>query len=327
MFLIVQIIFFLVINGQRTNSRQPNVIMVIVDDWGWRDIGLRQHYLKTPYMDRMARQGRILTRHYTSSTCTPTRASLLTGRHPVELGLQHSPILYGQTTGVPRHFTLLPEHLQQCNYRTHLVGKWHLGLAHDWMRPERRGFDYFYGMLGGASDHYTREFGHHERFHGVDFSDGGKPSNATWNTEYSSHLYADKVDELLDDTEKKDPLFIYYSMQTVHYPHQAPKKDQNANAWINDEYRRLYAAMITATDNAIGKLERKLKSTGKWDNTLIVVMSDNGGDTRWGGSNYPLRGGKFTLLEGGIRTTSFISGGAVDWGDHSDYEKLFHISD
>ena len=247
------------IAAQRNRHNRPNVIFVLVDDWGWRDFGLRQSFLKTPHMNKLARQGRLLTRHYSQSTCTPSRAALLTGRHPIELGLQHDLIVHGQTSGIPQEFTLLPEHLQDCGYHTYLVGKWHLGFAHDWMRPERRGFDYFYGMLTGAGDHYTREFGFQDEFRGVDFSDGGKPSNASWGV-YSTRLYADKVDALLDrQINETDPFFLYYAMQTVHFPHQARPEDEAKYAWINDDYRRLYAAMLSATDEAIGDLERKLK--------------------------------------------------------------------
>ena len=125
--------------------------------------------------------------------------------------------LAGQDSGIPRNHELFTQKLQRCGYATHLVGKWHCGHGHDWMRPENRGFDSFFGYLQGAEDHYTRIQLQRKDWYGVDFSDGGKPSNATWG-HYGSDLYSKKVQEVLD--KQTGPFFLYYSMQNVHYPLQ-----------------------------------------------------------------------------------------------------------
>jgi len=301
----------------------PNIVYLMIDDWGWGDFGVHGSRLDTPNLNRLAREGVILDKYYTQPVCSPTRSSLLTGRHPIELGLQHNVILAGQDSGIPRDRRLFTQGLQQCGYKTHLVGKWHCGHGHDWMRPENRGFDSFFGYLQGAEDHYTRIQLQRKDWFGVDFSDGGVPSNSTWG-HYGSDLYSARVESILE-TSKSNPFFLFYSMQNVHYPLQAPEHEKLKYKWINDQHRRDYAAMLAATDKAVGDFEEMLKSKGLWDNTLLIVTADNGGETRWGGNNYPLRSQKFSLYDGGLRVNAFVSGGVVD--QNQRYEKLFHVSD
>ena len=198
------------------------------------------------------------------------------------------------------------------------------------MRPENRGFDSFFGYLQGAEDHYTRMQFQAKDWYGVDFSADGKPSNATWG-HYGTDLYSQRAREILDNAESGKPFFLYYSMQNVHYPLQAPEHFKIKYDWIEDEKRRNYAAMVTTMDQGFGDLIQMLKLNGHWENTLVIVTADNGGETRYGGNNYPLRSQKWSLYEGGVRANSFISGGFLKTQSKNNipnkYHGLFHVSD
>merc|ERR1711953_467868 len=255
--------------GNAIVKSKPNVVYVMVDDWGWGDWGIHGSQIQTPNLDALAHEGIILDQYYTQPVCSPTRSSLLTGIHPTQLGLQHNVILAGQDSGIPRNKKLLPEFLKTCGYDTHLIGKWHCGHGHDWMRPENRGFDSFFGYLQGAEDHYTRMQFEAKDWYGVDFSADGKPSNATWG-HYGTDLYSQREREILNNAESGKPFFLYYSMQNVHYPLQAPEHFKIKYNWIEDEKRRNYAAMVATMDQGFGDLIQMLKLNGHWENTLVI---------------------------------------------------------
>ena len=178
--------------------------------------------------------------------------------------------------------------------KTDELGKWHCGHGHDWMRPDNRGFDSFFGYLQGAEDHWNRLQVQRKDWFGVDFSSDGRPTNSTWGR-YGTDLYSSRAAGLLEDLgQSRDPFYLYYSMQNVHYPLQAPEHYEVQFNWISDPDRRKYAAMISIMDEAVGDLIQMLKQNRLWDQSLIIVTADNGGETRDGGNNYPLRKRLFT---------------------------------
>ena len=202
----------------------------------------------------------------------------------------------GQRVGFPLSDILLPEALDQCGYRNHLVGKWHLGYYRNEMLPENRGFHSHYGYLNGAEDHYTRTTCNqhwNDPICGVDFRDNGENRNITFG-QYSSELYTKKIEELVanHDLSEDKPLFIYAGLQNVHYPMEAPDEYINEYKWINDPDRRIYAAMTKALDESVGRIisSFKLKSEKFWENTIVYFTTDNGGSTLFGGNNFPYRG-------------------------------------
>lgn len=207
-----------------------------------------------------------------------------------------------------------------------MIGKWHAGHAHEYMLPFNRGFDTFYGYLQGAEDHYSRLQCQGKNWCGVDFATENGPTNETYGT-YGTELYSLRAQQVLDSIkDEKKPFFLYYSMQNVHYPLQAPEHYKIKYNWIKDPARRNYAAMISIMDEAVGDLVKLLKFRNLWDDTLLIVTADNGGETRSGGNNFPLRSQKWSLYEGGVHVNSFINGGLVT-RTGTKYSGLFHVSD
>lgn len=136
-------------------SGPPNVLMIVLDDVGWQDIGFHDDTFHTPHIDRLASEGIELTAFYASPECTPARSQLMTGRYNYKTGMQDSLIHQTEPRGVPLKHTFLPEELREAGYQTRMVGKWHLGSHMEAYTPTQRGFDQSYGMLGGAGGHFS----------------------------------------------------------------------------------------------------------------------------------------------------------------------------
>lgn len=136
-------------------ASQPHILLLLVDDLGWSDVGYHGSQIKTPNVDRLAREGVILENYYVQQYCTPTRGSLMTGRYPIHTGLQHRAILSLTPFGLPLEFSILPEKLKEVGYKTHLVGKWHLGHYTSVSTPTHRGFDSFFGFYNYGHDHFN----------------------------------------------------------------------------------------------------------------------------------------------------------------------------
>lgn len=283
----------------------PNILIFMVDDMGYNDL----HTFPTPTIETLSTEGIILKNHYTAITCTPSRASFLTGKYPVNVGLT-SALLYNNPYGLSNH-TTLPEVFQKNNYKTSLIGKWHLGYAKEEYLPNNNGFDNFYGVLNGASDHYEKQI------KGVyDLYNNTIP---TYNKTYSTELYTTKTLDFLEE-----PFFTMVSYQAVHTPLQSPKK-YLSQCLMKNKLRKIYCGMMVALDESIKNITQKLKQENKWDNTLILFLTDNGGQPFYGASNYPYRGSKNSVYEGGAKGIAFLSGGAIN-GKFS-YDGMIHISD
>nr|KAG5703216.1 hypothetical protein BaRGS_034127 [Batillaria attramentaria] len=233
---------------------------------------------------------------------------------------------------LPENLKLLPEELQDLGYKTHMIGKWHLGYC-DWdLTPMNRGFPSFYGKIKGNSDYYTHNAQHKYILNYYDFFDGTRNvSEAVGH--YSTTLFSDRAVDIIDEHTGNNPLFLYVAYQTAHVPYQAPERyytDTNCSH-IPYHNRKVYCGMLAAADEGIGNVTEALKRNGLYDNTIIVVTSDNGADPihktgSRSSSNYPLRGGKVTLWEGGTRVWAVIKApGMVNPG--TIWNSLFHVVD
>ncbi|XP_076039495.1 arylsulfatase B-like [Oratosquilla oratoria] len=317
---------FLVLAGNfelhQTRNAPPNIVFLLADDLGWNDVSWHNSDVISPHLQQLQDTGIKLDQHYVQPTCTPTRAALLTGHYPYKMGRQGLCLKPKQPTGLTLDKTLLPEKLKELGYSTHLVGKWHLGFC-DWAyTPTRRGFDTFYGFYLGSGDHYE-----HTRTDGYDFRD---QENVDFSASgiYSTTLFTKRSVEILRNASQVDrPFFLLVAFQNVHGPKQVP--DHYADlypATLPEETRTLFG-MATAMDEAVGNIVRTLKETGLYENTLIVFSSDNGAPLDNKGSNYPLRGNKGSVWEGGTRSVSFIHSPLLGPNVPRVHGGLFHVTD
>lgn len=283
------------------NAGYPNVVLIVSDDQGWQDIGYNGSEIRTPNLDALAGEGVILDQFHTFPVCSPTRAALMTGRNPNNFGV--SSAFLQNDRGVPLDQHFMPETFQEKDYQTWMFGKWHLGDLDEQSLPNARGFDYFYGTTLSANDYFTHEswrFGNHDWFrNGEEVHEEG----------YTTTLLTDDAIRKIEERDPERPFFLYLAYVAPHAPLQAPEDAIQAYAdEIEDENRRTFAAMVDVMDASIGRLVETLEQQGLRENTLIVFMSDNGGqETRFAGNNGPLRDQKGTPFEGGVRTPAFFN--------------------
>lgn len=290
---------------------KPNVLLIVADDLGWKDVGFHGSDIRTPTLDRLASEGVRLEQFYTLSMCTPSRAALLTGRYPFRYGLQTGVIPTGAKYGLPTDERLLPQALKDAGYDTAIVGKWHLGHGDRKYWPRQRGFDYQYGPLIGEIDYFT-----HEAEGTTDWYRNGAVLDEEG---YSTILLGDDAVRRIDAQDPGRPLFLYLAFNAAHTPYQAPKDYLDRYPGIADPSRRAYAASITAMDDQIARVVQALDRRGILANTLILFLSDNGGtrNAMFAGAitdlskvripcdNGPYREGKGSLYEGGTRVVAF----------------------
>ena len=287
----------------------PNIIVIMPDDLGWGDVGYNGSEIRTPAIDRLADEGLVLTRYYTHPTCSPTRTAFYSGRHPLSLGMT-VPLPPWVDEGLPLGEKLLPQYLKEAGYATWLIGKWHLGHAFFDQHPQSRGYDHFYGTLGPELNYFT-----HALNRTPDWERNGQ---ALIEEGYVTHLLRDEAVRLLDDYDADAPFFMHFAPTAPHAPLQAPQETVDAYASIEDRNRRRLAAMVTELDAAVGDIVDAVRRREDADNTLILFISDNGGDIPAGASSGPLRGGKSTPYDGGIRVPAIawwparLGAGSVD---------------
>lgn len=290
---------------------QPNIVYIITDDMGWKDVGYHGSDIKTPNIDKLAATGARLEQLYSQPMCTPTRAALMTGRYPLRYGLQSGVIPGAGTYSLPLDEYLLPQVLKDAGYRTVMSGKWHLGHAKKEFWPHRRGFDSFYGCTVGEIDHFTHSS------HGV--ADWFRDDKAIVEEGFDNTLFGQEAVKQIKAHDTSKPLFLYLAFTAPHTPFQAPKEYLARYASIADSNRRAYAAMISLVDDEIGNVLAALEEKKMRENTIIIFQSDNGGvksamfsgDTPVEGelpaNNGPYRDGKGTLYEGGTRVVAFAN--------------------
>lgn len=295
----------------------PNIIFIVADDLGFNDIS--QHgspQIPTPNIDEIATTGTLLARYYTQPVCSPTRASILSARHVIHTGI-YMPFDHGVTNEhLNVSYTLLPSYLKRCcGYATHAVGKWHLGANTVNATPIGRGFDTHLGYWSGAEDYET-----HMVAGAYDFVDQLSPA-VKYNNTFSTTVFAEQAVSIILAQgamgPTAPPLFLYLAFQNVHWPLEAPPEYIARFAHVPGD-RRLVCAMAAFLDDAVGNVTGALKTAGLWDKSVVVFVSDNGGPTNgnegtWS-NNFPLRGGKNTLWEGGVRGVGLVRGPGVPVG-------------
>ena len=290
---------------------KPNVVFILADDLGWKDVGYHGSDIKTPNIDKLAQTGARLEEFYVQPMCTPTRAALLTGRYPLRYGLQTAVIPSAGKYGLATDEWLLPQALKQAGYETAIVGKWHLGHFDRKYWPSQRGFDYSYGPLIGEIDHFKHES------HGV--TDWYRNNKLVKEPGYDTQLLGADAVRVINAHDTKSPLFLYLAFTAPHTPYQAPQDYLDRYKNIADPLRRAYAAQVTAMDDEVGKVVAALEQRKMRDNTLIVFASDNGGtrSNMFAGEaevkgelppdNGPYRDGKGSVYEGGTRVVALAN--------------------
>ena len=306
-------------------ATRPNIVLVICDDLGFNDVGWHGSEIATPVLDGLVAGGVELSRYYGHMICTPSRAALLSGKYAFGVGMQHSFWSAGQTGGLPLNVATLGDHLTEAGYAMHYVGKWHLGFENMSYHPLHRGFESFYGYLGGGEDYLTHEEGGF-----LDFHDGMRSAFEA-KGKYSTVLFANRSIDLIAAHARAagaKPFGLVLAFQAVHDPLQAPADWIAKYDWIADTKRRTMAAMTGCVDFEIGRVVDALKSNALYANSVIAVVADNGGPTYVANSNWPMRGGKWTLWEGGTHLAALIHGGpAVGLPAGKNFTGLMHHAD
>jgi len=338
--------FFLLVSILLTNNviSSPNILIILADDLGWNDVSYHGSEIKTPNIDKLISSGVELDRFYVQPTCSPTRAELMTGKSAMRLGITR-PISKNQKLGLGLEEKILPQYLKELNYSTYLLGKWHLGSYIPEYFPTRRGFDYFYGYLTGGIGYWdhTHGGGHDWQRNEVGLREDG----------YATQLIKNDTLRIIENHDFTNPIFLNVNFGAPHLPNEAPEDSVLKFSYIEDETRRLHAAMIYEMDNAIGEIIAALEKQNALKDTIVMFASDNGGltqdvklnpsflaipkkigvcDTKnkfgikifqficenysGGSSNKPLPEGKMSVSEGGIRVPA-----AIWWPDKLEYSK------
>ncbi|MCH1510828.1 MAG: sulfatase-like hydrolase/transferase [Akkermansiaceae bacterium] len=299
-------------------ARKPNVIVIFTDDQGTIDMncyGAKD--LVTPHMDGLAKRGVRFTQFYSAApVCSPSRVGLLTGRTPQHGGLNGNVGL--NSVGMPSSQVTIAEEFKKAGYATAHIGKWHLG-HHKETIPNGQGFDYSFGHLVGCIDNYSHFF----YWSGPNKHDLWRNGKEVFhNGEFFPDLMVNEAGAFIDQNKEK-PFFIYFALNTPHYPYQGSPQ------WL-EHYkdlpypRNLYAAFLSTTDDRIGTLLKKVDNAGLTKDTIVIFQSDHGASEEvrahnGGGSAGPHRGAKFSLYEGGLRVPAIISWpGTIPEGETRD---------
>lgn len=290
-------------------ERRPNVLLIVADDQGSVDMGCYgAKDLHTPHMDGLAARGVRFTQFYSAApVCSPSRAGTLTGRWPVRAGVPgNCASQKGGKGALPPGEVTLAEMFRDAGYATAHIGKWHVGYTPE-TAPSAQGFEHSFGHMGGCIDNYSHFFywsgpNIHDLWrNGVEVFHDGR---------YFPDLMAQEAAQFIEQHRDR-PFFIYYALNTPHYPYQGDAK------WLehfqNLPYpRNLYAAFLATQDERLGRLFATVDELGLREQTIVVFQSDNGHSTEerahFGGGNAgPYRGAKFSLFEGGIRLPAIVS--------------------
>ncbi len=297
-------------------AERPNILLIVADDLGYADVGFNGcKDIATPNLDALAKRSvRCVNGYVTHPFCSPSRSALLTGRYQQRFGHENNPKWDPADTvaGLPVKETTLPQVLKTAGYKTGAVGKWHLG-AHPQFHPNRRGFDDFFGALGGGHIYLPGEKGGEE--YQIPLDRNGQPEPLT---EYITDVFAREAAAFITRS-KSSPWFLYLAFNAPHTPLQNPPRIQERVKHITDDLRRGYAGLVTGLDDGVGTVLRALRNSGQLDNTLVFFFSDNGGiETVAHSDNGTLRGQKGDVWDGGMHVPFLVSWPAM-FGTGKDY--------
>ena len=325
--------------------------MLLIDDYGWANLGVHSpnsSEVVTPNLDALAASGVLLERHYVHKFCSPTRSALQTGRSPIHVNVLNSPLSQhnprdpmGGFQGAPRNMTGIAEKLRGAGYQTGQWGKWHAGMAVFEQTPLGRGYNQSLSYLDAANDYWNNAYLQPcayptpaDNFTARDLWYNGKPAHGLNNSVlcsqanqapgcvYEDALLAAHVLAAINAADPAVPQFFVWTPHSVHEPYEVPQAYLDKFAFIDVPVRRFYSAMTNFIDDRVGEVVAALKAKGLWDNLLFAMSSDNGGPLSMsnnpqglegvsGANNYPLRGGKMSNTEGGVRVNAFAAGGLI----------------
>ncbi len=334
-----------IVAAWKISTKNPHILLIVVDDLGSHDLGIHGSGIHTPHSNNLATTGMYLDQYYVLPYCSPTRSALMSGKYPLQTGV-HNVIAPTSTAGLPLREETLANLLKRAGYHTtNAIGKWHIGHSKWEQTPTFRGWDEFFGFYYGGEDYFSHVHGggydlRHDR--GVNCGEGCSQV-VDERDHYSSFLFARETIRMMNeyvvatsDNATAGPLFQYLAFQAVHCPNQVPMEyiDRYANQTEWNDQRKIYAGMLTAADDAIGQVVRAYQQAGLWNDTLVIFTTDNGGPTTTGcttgASNYPKRGGKCSLWEGGTTGDGFLSGPALarlGVPSGTRFPHLFHVVD
>ncbi|KAL7034084.1 hypothetical protein ACKWTF_007851 [Chironomus riparius] len=336
-------------------SEKPNIIIIVADDLGFNDVSFHGSLeIPTPNIDSLCYNGVILNRMYTAPLCSPSRASLITGKNSIKLGkiimivslpfpftpyintgMQHYVIPSDEPWALPLNEKLISNYFQDAGYRTALIGKWHLGFYKQQFTPNFRGFSDFFGYLGPYIGYYDHSLIMLDRNYsrGYDMRRNTEPENRTGT--YATDLFTNEAVDLITNHDSDTPLFMLLTHLAPHTgnedrPMEAPEETIVKFSYIKEEKRRTLAAMVSKLDEGIGKVVKAVQDKGILNNTVILFMSDNGGPSfgihSTESSNYPLRGQKGGVWEGACRVPACIYSPLIQSNRRISNE-FMHITD
>ncbi|KAB7504455.1 Arylsulfatase B [Armadillidium nasatum] len=308
----------------------------MADDLGWNDVGFHgNNVISTPNIDALAYSGVILNNYYVQPLCTPSRSAFLTGMYPIHTGLQDLVIRAAAPYGLPLNYTLFPHYLKGLGYSTRIVGKWHLGNFRKEYTPTFRDFDSHYGYWTGVIDYFNYTYAYEPNgYSGYDFRRNFKIEYPKIGT-YATDLLTEESVKIINEHDPSKPLFLYLAQLAPHVGNpgarlQAPEEVIQRFSYIEDKDRRVYAAMLWKLDESVGRVTKALQDNNMLDNSIIVFTTDNGGGSGEqqgsASTNWPLRGSKGTVYEGGVRGSAFVWSSLLNDPGRVSME-MMHITD
>eukprot|EP00051_Salpingoeca_urceolata_P027960 m.484210 g.484210 ORF g.484210 m.484210 type:complete len:546 (+) comp23251_c0_seq1:88-1725(+) len=319
------------------SMKKPHILHIVADDLGRNDLGYTNgKKTQTTTIDELINQGTWLDSYYTFKICSPTRASIMTGRFPFNAGFYD---MNNDENHCTSNFTLLPALLKKEGYATHALGKWDIGFIKKRCTAAMSGLDSFLGYYEACIVDYW--------YHGApsisntsvfDFAEsvGTTISGATgFNGTYNRNAFSDRAIEIIKNNPADTPMYMYLAFQNVHlgcgrgrkHGIQAPCETMDLYGTTKTDLFKGQGGMLTELDYGVGNVTQALKDAGMWDNTIVVFVSDNGGPLDHS-TNAPFRGGKHTFWEGGVRVASFISGPVLPPSARGTiYSGMAHSSD